>query len=130
VLQEILHRYRAIRRCDEGRQVYALARRIVPLVVAITEEIVDRARDLLDGDAQLGARDALHAAIVLDRGMEGICSYDRDLDRIDGWRRFSHPRRRREHGPARQATGSVSAVATNDEGPVPFETGPPSGESA
>jgi predicted nucleic acid-binding protein len=91
VLQEILHRYRAIRRWDEGRQVYALARRIVPLVVAITEEIVDRARDLLDGDAQLGARDALHAAIVLDRGMEGICSYDRDLDRIDGWRRFKPP---------------------------------------
>jgi predicted nucleic acid-binding protein len=57
----------------------------------ITEEIVDRARDLLDGDAQLGARDALHAAIVPDRGMEGICSYDRDLDRIDGWRRFKPP---------------------------------------
>jgi hypothetical protein len=38
--------------------VYALARRIVPLVVAITDQIVDRARDLLDDDPRLGARDA------------------------------------------------------------------------
>ncbi len=91
VLQEILHRYRAIRRWREGREVYALARRIVPLVVAITGQVVDRARDLLDGDPQLGARDALHAAVVLERGMKGICSYDRDLDRIAGLRRLEPP---------------------------------------
>jgi uncharacterized protein len=88
VLQEILHRYRAIRRWEEGREVYPPARRIVPLVVAITDQIVDRARDLLDGDPWLGARDALHAAVVLERGMEGVCSYDRDLDRIFGLRRI------------------------------------------
>ena len=87
VLQEILHRYRAIRRWDEGREVYALARRIVPLVVAITDRVVDHARDLLDGDVRLGARDALHAAVVLERGLEGVCSYDRNLDRIAGVRR-------------------------------------------
>jgi uncharacterized protein len=91
VLQEILHRYRAIRRWQEGREVYNLARRIVPLVVAITDQIVDRARDLLDGDALLGARDALHAAVVLDRGMAGVCSYDRDLDRIAGLQRLEPP---------------------------------------
>lgn len=91
VLQEILHRYRAIRRGDEGRQVYALARRIVPMVVAITDQIVDRARDLLDDDARLGARDSVHAAVALQRGMEGVCSYDRDLDRIEGLRRFEPP---------------------------------------
>jgi uncharacterized protein len=88
VLQEILHRYRAIRRWEEGREVYALARRIVPLVVAVTGEILDRARDLLDGDARLGARGALHAAVVLNRSMAGVCSYDRDLDRVAGVRRF------------------------------------------
>jgi predicted nucleic acid-binding protein len=91
VLQEILHRYRAIRRWEEGREVYALARRIVPLVVAITDQVVDRARDLLDRDPRLGARDALHAAVVLDRGMTGVCSYDRDLDRVVGLRRFEPP---------------------------------------
>jgi uncharacterized protein len=88
VLQEILHRYRAIRRWDDGREVYALARRIVPLVVAITDQIVDRARDLLDDEPRLGARDSLHAAVVLDRGMSAICSYDRDLDHIAGLQRI------------------------------------------
>ncbi len=91
VLQEILHRYRAIRRWREGRGVYALARRIVPLVVAITDRAVDRTRDLLDGDAQLSARGALHAAVVLERGMEGICSCDRNLDRITGLGRLEPP---------------------------------------
>jgi predicted nucleic acid-binding protein len=91
VLQEILHRYRAIRRWEDGRRVYALTRRIVPLTLEITDRIVDRARDLLDGDAHLGARDALHAAVVLDRSLEGLCSYDRDLDRIAGLRRIEPP---------------------------------------
>jgi predicted nucleic acid-binding protein len=63
----------------------------VPLTLEITDRIVDRARDLLDGDAHLGARDALHAAVVLDRSLEGLCSYDRDLDRIAGLRRIEPP---------------------------------------
>jgi predicted nucleic acid-binding protein len=63
----------------------------VPLVVAITDQVVDRARDLLGGDTQLSARDALHAAVVFDRGLEGICSYDRDLDRVAGLRRLEPP---------------------------------------
>jgi predicted nucleic acid-binding protein len=44
--------------------------------------------NLLDGDPRLGARDALHAAVVRERGMAGLCSYDRDLDRIASLRRF------------------------------------------
>jgi predicted nucleic acid-binding protein len=59
--------------------------------VAITDQIVDRARDLLDDDRRLGARDALHAAVVLSRGMDAICSYDRDLDKIIGLKRIEPP---------------------------------------
>jgi predicted nucleic acid-binding protein len=120
VLQKILHRYRAIRRWQEGKEGSALTRRIAP-VVAITDALVDRARDLLDGDPRLGARDALHAAVVLERGIAGLCSYDRDLDGI------ARP------GPirTRRALGASRALCpADDEGPVPFGTGPPSGESA
>jgi predicted nucleic acid-binding protein len=87
-LQEILHRYRAIGRWQEGRVVYDMARRIIPLVIPITGEILDRARALLDEYSTLLARDALHAAVVETQGLEAICSYDQDFDSIQGIRRI------------------------------------------
>lgn len=81
-LQEILHRYRAIKRWTDGRQVYDLARQLFPSVVPISVEMLDRARELLDHHPALMARDALQAAVVLHEGLEAICSYDRDFDVI------------------------------------------------
>lgn len=83
-LQEILHRYRAIRRWDEGKQVYDLARGLFPVVLPVTVEVLDRARQLLDTDGTIMARDALHAALVFQERLEAVCSYDRDFDRIAG----------------------------------------------
>lgn len=84
VLQEILHRYRAIGRWVDGRRVFDLARRIVPEVVPITFEVLDAARALLDRHAELMARDALHASVVRLHGLGGIYSFDRDFDAIKG----------------------------------------------
>lgn len=84
VLQEILHRYRAIGRWAEGKQVYDLTRQLFPVVLPVTADILDRARRLLDTDADIMARDALHAAVVMQEQLDGICSYDRDFDRIQG----------------------------------------------
>jgi len=84
VLHEILYRYRAIGRWDEGGQVFDLARRIVPTVVPITVEIVERAREVLDAHPAITARDALHAAACQSVGAESICSYDQDFDGIRG----------------------------------------------
>ena len=88
LLQEILHRYRALGRWADGRMVYDLAREIFPTVVPVSGDILDRARRLLDEYGTLMARDALHAAVVLVEGMDGICSYDRDFDGIIGVRRI------------------------------------------
>ena len=88
VLQEILHRYRAIDRWSSGRLVYDLARRIFPLVIPVTVEILDRTRALMDGHTELMARDALHAAVVEVHGLDAICSYDRDFDKVEGIRRI------------------------------------------
>lgn len=84
VLQEVLHRYRAIGRWKDGRRVYDAARRIFPLVLPVTAEVLDRARDLMDEHGRLMARDALHAAFVLEHGLEAFCSFDRDFDGLDG----------------------------------------------
>ncbi len=87
VLQEILHRYRSIRRWRDGKRVYDMVRTIVPMVVPIGVEVLDIARALLDRYPGLGARDGLHAAVCLHVGVPGFCSFDTDFDGIQGVRR-------------------------------------------
>ena len=87
VLQEILHRYRAIQEWEKGRRIYDQARAIFQVVIPITAEIVDDARLLMDTHAQLQARDALHAAVCRYVKAERFCSYDQDFDSIAGLRR-------------------------------------------
>ena len=81
-LQEVLHRYRSVNRWSVGEAIYDEARRIFPEVLAITSEVTDVARELMARDAGLEARDAIHAAVVRAYGLSGICSYDRDFDRV------------------------------------------------
>jgi predicted nucleic acid-binding protein len=88
VLQEILHRYRAIGRWADGQVVYDLARRIVPTWLPIDVAVLDRTRALLDDDPALSARDALHAAVCLELGAAAFCSFDKDFDRVSGLRRI------------------------------------------
>jgi predicted nucleic acid-binding protein len=88
VLQELLHRYRASEHWAEGGRIYDLARQIVPLVIPITAELLDKSRALLDRYIALTARDALHAAVVLSHGLQAICSYDRDFDEIESLKRL------------------------------------------
>lgn len=87
ILQEILHRYRALDRWEDGRRLYDLARRLLPAVVAVTVEMTDRARVILDEHSGLMARDALHAATCERIGATALCSYDTDFDMLPGLRR-------------------------------------------
>lgn len=87
VLQEVLHRYRAIGRWHDGKRVFDLARKIVPTWYPVDLATLDRARNLLDEYTTLTARDALHAAVYFSVGAEALCSFDRDFDRVAGLRR-------------------------------------------
>lgn len=87
ILQEILHRYRAIGRWEDGRRVYDLARAIVPRVLPVTAPILDWTRALLDRYPALMARDALHAAVALEHTGGEIASFDADFDGIEGVKR-------------------------------------------
>lgn len=84
VLQEILHRYRALRRWQEGSQLYALVRSIFTLVLPITAAVLDEARDLLQQHPHLMARDALHAAVARQETGGEIYSFDEDFDALEG----------------------------------------------
>jgi predicted nucleic acid-binding protein len=90
VLQEILYRYSALKRIDVAREVYDLFVSICPIVFDVTLTDTNRAVDLLmEHQGGLSARDAVHAAVILNRGIEWIATFDRDFDRVAGIRRFA-----------------------------------------
>lgn len=88
VLQEILYRYSSLGRLDLAREVYDLFVEICPVVLAVTLADTDRARDLLCSASGLSARDALHAAVMLNHEVEWIATFDSGFDRISGIRRM------------------------------------------
>ncbi len=91
ILQEILHRYRAIDRWEEGREVYHLAKKIVPTVEPIGGEILDKTVVLMDTYPHLMARDCIHIAHCILADLEGICSFDQDFDTVPDVRRIEPP---------------------------------------
>ena len=83
VLQELLHRYLALRLWPQGREVFhhfaALMRERVEPVQAID---VEQAALLADWYPDLGARDLLHAAVMSRLGVRNIVSADAGFDRL------------------------------------------------
>ena len=87
VLQEVIHRYRTLKRWPDGKKVFELARKLFPEVLAITGEVMDHAKRLADRDPDISARDAVHAAVVAVYKLDGICTFDADFDHIRGCQR-------------------------------------------
>ncbi len=85
---EILNFY--VRRGETARGV-GVAEDLLSMfltIIPITAAEITAAMRLLAQTPQLSARDAIHAAVVIEHGMEGIVSADRDFDRIVGLRRY------------------------------------------
>ena len=87
VLQEILYRYSALDRRDLARDVYNLFAQICPVVFSVTLADTDRARDLVVMPLGVSARDAVHAAVMINQKVEWIASFDAGFDRLPGIRR-------------------------------------------
>ena len=87
LLQELLHQ-RARRTGDRGAAV-AATEHVSYLVVShdVTASELTRALVLFRRHEQLGARDAMFAAIALNRGLSAIVTADRGFDGIAGLRR-------------------------------------------
>ena len=88
VLQEILYRYTRINHAELGYQVYELFASICPVILPVTVADTDRARDLLREISGPGVRDVLHAAVMLNHGIDEIATFDKGFDRIPGIRRI------------------------------------------
>lgn len=84
VLQEILHRYRAIgrwRAIDEG---FGVLLRIVEDVFPVDRRDAERAKEVLLKQRSLSARDAIHVAVMGRHSVTRIMSFDTSFDRVPG----------------------------------------------
>jgi predicted nucleic acid-binding protein len=84
VLQEILHRYTAVRRMDRIDPAFEAVLSVVDVVYPIERTDVERARRLLRTTPRLAARDALHVAVMQGRDVGRILSFDCGFDGIPG----------------------------------------------
>jgi predicted nucleic acid-binding protein len=89
VLQEILHRYSAIRRPKDIDPAFDALLSIVDIVYPIERADVERARRLLQTTPSLSARDAVHIAVMQARDIGRILSFDVGFDGIPGIVRLS-----------------------------------------
>ena len=81
VLQELLHRYLALRSWRQGREAFHhFALVMAGRVEAIYPSDVQRAADLADGNLGLSARDLLHAAVMSRLGVNRVVTADRGFD--------------------------------------------------
>jgi predicted nucleic acid-binding protein len=88
VLQEVLHRYWSEKRLEFGLAVYERFAGICPRVLDVTLADLDRACHILSQVSNVGVRDAIHAAVMLNHGIHHIATFDRDFDRIPGIERI------------------------------------------
>ena len=89
VLQEVLHRYAALRRTDAIQPAFDVTLSLVDEVLPVRLTHVQRAKDILLGDYSLSARDTLHLAVMADADITRIMSFDAGFDSYPGIERLS-----------------------------------------
>lgn len=89
VLQEILHRYVAIKRRDAIQPAFNALLGIVDEVFPVEGQDVEGARDVLLGESGLSSRDALHVAIMRRHGVKRIMTFDTGFDWAPGIERVN-----------------------------------------
>jgi predicted nucleic acid-binding protein len=88
VLQEIMHRYVAIRRRDVIQPAFDALLAVADEIYSVGREDVEQAKKTLDGMPKLSARDALHVAVMERREVNRIMSFDRAFDSVPGIERI------------------------------------------
>jgi hypothetical protein len=88
VLQELLHRYRAIGRMDAMETASDALLSLVDEVYPIERDDVLAARRLLTRLPALSARDAIHVATMRRYGVDDILTFDVGFDSVGGLRRL------------------------------------------
>ena len=89
VFQEILHRYVAIDRRDAIQPAFDALLAVADPVFSIDMDIAERAKQIILAYRNIGARDALHVAVMERHRIDRIFSFDRGFDGLPGITRLS-----------------------------------------
>jgi predicted nucleic acid-binding protein len=89
VLQEILHRYVALRRRDAIQPAFDALLGVVDEVFPVERAVVDRAKAIVLGTDRLSARDAVHLAVMEHHRIGQILSFDAGFDGLPGIERLA-----------------------------------------
>lgn len=89
VLQEILYYYHKAKEPSQGLQIIEKVITIIPLILPVTKNDILSAKDLLQKYQHIEPRDAIHAAVIFNRGLKNICSYDKHFDTIPCLKRIT-----------------------------------------
>lgn len=89
VIQEILHRFGALRRPEVGAAMARDALDLFAPVLPITDAVMRRMPDLVERYRGLAARDLVHVATCLEEGIDSIISPDHGFDVVAEIRRIA-----------------------------------------
>ncbi|MBI2777980.1 MAG: type II toxin-antitoxin system VapC family toxin [Chloroflexi bacterium] len=88
VVQEIFHRFMALRRLEQGASIAADTLDLFAPVLPVTHAVMRRMPELVEAHPTLAARDLVHLATCLQEGITDIVSPDRGFDMVPGIRRI------------------------------------------
>jgi predicted nucleic acid-binding protein len=88
VFQEVLHFYHARNRTAQGLAVVSHMATQFPFPLPVELPMILTAGRTLKSVPDMEARDAVHAAVVIHSGLDGIISADTDFNDIPGVARF------------------------------------------
>lgn len=88
VLQEILHRYRALKTPEIGFQLFDAVTHLGIPILAVTETSMTEARRILAEYPLLSTRDGVHLGVMKEHGIETVLSYDRGFSEVAWARRL------------------------------------------
>lgn len=89
VLQEILHRYTAIRRREAIQPAFDVLLGVVDDVWAVDRRAAERAKAIVLEREKLSPREALHVALMEQNGVTQIASFDTGFDGVPGFVRIT-----------------------------------------
>jgi len=89
VLQEICHRYCAIKRTESIQPAFDALYGIADEIFPITREDVEQSKNIILSYPKVAARDSLHAAMLKNLGITELLSFDADFDQFPWIMRLS-----------------------------------------